>query len=173
VSLALRLETAATAGALVGGVAAGLMPQRALALLFAVVVFASAGYTYFKTRDKARPASEPQIEDLFRQNYKPKNWRTGLSAMSLAGLLSGLSGLGGGFIKVPVMYSMMEVPLGIATATSNFMVGITAAQARCCITAAGISTRSSRCRPRSASFSARWAARDWRRGCGQRPCESC
>ena len=127
VSLALRLETASTAGALVGGVTAGLMPQRALALLFAVVVFASAGYTYFKTRHKAGPASDPQLEDLFRQNYQPVRWRTGLSAMSVAGLLSGLSGLGGGFIKVPVMYSVMDVPLGVATATSNFMVGITAA----------------------------------------------
>jgi len=36
-------------------------------------------------------------------------------------------GISGGFIKVPLMYSVMEVPLGIATATSSFMVGITAA----------------------------------------------
>ena len=45
----------------------------------------------------------------------------------MAGMISGLLGVGGGFIKVPVMYGVMEVPLGIATATSNFMVGITAA----------------------------------------------
>jgi len=36
-------------------------------------------------------------------------------------------GVGGGFIKVPVMYAVMEVPLGVATATSNLMVGMTAA----------------------------------------------
>ena len=47
--------------------------------------------------------------------------------MGLAGALSGLTGTGGGFIKVPVMYSLMDVPLGVATASSNFMVGITAA----------------------------------------------
>jgi len=35
--------------------------------------------------------------------------------------------VGGGFIKVPIMYALMNVPLGVATATSNFMVGITAA----------------------------------------------
>ena len=51
----------------------------------------------------------------------------GLSLFGVAGMLSGLSGIGGGFIKVPVMYSIMDVPLGVATATSNFMVGITAA----------------------------------------------
>jgi uncharacterized membrane protein YfcA len=38
-----------------------------------------------------------------------------------------LLGVGGGFLKVPVMYAVMEVPLGVATATSNFMIGITAA----------------------------------------------
>jgi uncharacterized membrane protein YfcA len=103
------------------------MPQQALTLLFAAVVFGSAAYTYLKTRQKTGPASEGQIEDLFRPNYAPRNWRAGLGAMGVAGVLSGLSGLGGGFIKVPVMYSVMDVPLGIATATSNFMVGITAA----------------------------------------------
>lgn len=127
VSLALRLEIATTTGALVGGFAAGMLPQQWLSLLFAFVVLATAIYTYSKTRHKAGPASEGQIESLFRTNYRPKRWRVGLSFSALAGALSGLSGIGGGFIKVPVMYSIMDVPLGVATATSNFMVGITAA----------------------------------------------
>ncbi len=127
VGLALRLEIATTTGALLGGFAAGLLPQRALALVFAVVVLASAVYTFLKTRRKAGPTSEPQIEGLFRTEYQPKRWPIGLSFSALAGALSGLSGIGGGFIKLPVMYSIMDVPLGVATATSNFMVGITAA----------------------------------------------
>jgi hypothetical protein len=45
----------------------------------------------------------------------------------LAGALSGLLGVSGGFIKVPLMYSIMDVPFGIASATSSIMVGITAA----------------------------------------------
>lgn len=45
----------------------------------------------------------------------------------LAGMVSGLLGVGGGFIKVPLMDALMGVPLGVATATSNFMVGITGA----------------------------------------------
>lgn len=127
ISLALRLEIATTTGALLGGFAAGLLPQQWLALLFAFVVLATAVYTYSKTRKKPGATSEPEIEDLFRTDYKPKRWRVGLSFSALAGALSGLSGIGGGFIKVPVMYSVMDVPLGVATATSNFMVGITAA----------------------------------------------
>ena len=130
IGLALRLEIATTSGALIGGFAAGLLPDRALALMFAVVVLSSAAYTFIKTRKKAGPASEPQIESLFRTEYQPKRWRVGLSFSALAGALSGLSGIGGGFIKVPVMYSIMDVPLGVATATSNFMVGITAAAER-------------------------------------------
>ncbi|MGE5602715.1 MAG: sulfite exporter TauE/SafE family protein, partial [Nitrososphaerales archaeon] len=126
-ALALRLEIATTSGALVGGFAAGKLPQDALSLVFAAVVLATAIYTYLKTRRKAGPASETQIEEMFRTDYTPKRWGVGLSFSALAGALSGLSGIGGGFIKVPVMYSVMDVPLGVATATSNFMVGITAA----------------------------------------------
>jgi uncharacterized protein len=50
-----------------------------------------------------------------------------LGASLVAGALSGLRGIGGGPIKVPVMYIFMNVPLMVATATSNFMIGVTAA----------------------------------------------
>jgi hypothetical protein len=50
-----------------------------------------------------------------------------MGASLVAGGLSGLLGIGGGPIKVPVMYLFMSVPLMVATATSNFMIGVTAA----------------------------------------------
>jgi len=50
-----------------------------------------------------------------------------MAASLVAGALSGLLGIGGGPIKVPVMYLFMNVPLMVATATSNFMIGVTAA----------------------------------------------
>ena len=127
VSLALRLEIAATLGALLGSLAAGLLSPRALSLLFAGITFAAAAYTYLKTRRRIGPASEDAVEALFRTDYRPAHWPAGLGLLGLAGALSGLTGTGGGFIKVPVMYSLMDVPLGVATASSNFMVGITAA----------------------------------------------
>ena len=127
VSLALRLEIAATLGALLGSLAAGLLSPRALSLLFAGITFAAAVYTYLKTQRRIGPASENAVEALFRTDYRPAHWPAGLGLMGLAGALSGLTGTGGGFIKVPVMYSLMDVPLGVATASSNFMVGITAA----------------------------------------------
>ena len=59
--------------------------------------------------------------------YEPKRYPLGLAASLVAGALSGLLGIGGGPIKVPVMYIFMDVPLMVATATSNFMIGVTAA----------------------------------------------
>ena len=59
--------------------------------------------------------------------YEPQRYPLGLSASLVAGALSGLLGIGGGPIKVPVMYIFMNVPLMVATATSNFMIGVTAA----------------------------------------------
>jgi uncharacterized membrane protein YfcA len=59
--------------------------------------------------------------------YEPKRYPLGMAASLVAGALSGLLGIGGGPIKVPVMYIFMGVPLMVATATSNFMVGVTAA----------------------------------------------
>jgi uncharacterized membrane protein YfcA len=124
VELALRLEMATTAGAIGGGLLAGAFSSRVLHVLFAVIVFISAGYTLYKGRSGQNKSVQ---EPLFRENYQPRNWPAGLSAAGLAGMVSGLLGVGGGFIKVPIMYALMNVPLGVATATSNFMVGITAA----------------------------------------------
>lgn len=124
VELALRLEMATTAGAIGGGLLAGAFSSRVLHVMFAAIVFISAGYTLYKGRSGRK---ESRQEALFSEDYHPRNWPAGLSAAGVAGMVSGLLGVGGGFIKVPIMYALMNVPLGVATATSNFMVGITAA----------------------------------------------
>lgn len=124
VGLALRLEAATAAGAIAGGVLAGRISDQLLSVLFAGVVFFTAAYVLYKAR---RQGARVAPERLFRQDYHPHHWPVGLGVASLAGMISGLLGVGGGFIKVPVMYAVMDVPLGVATATSNFMVGITAA----------------------------------------------
>ncbi len=88
---------------------------------------ATAFYTYTKARRQPEPVGEAAVTALFQTDYRPRHWPLGLAFSCVAGALSGLTGVGGGFIKVPVMYSVMDVPLGVATASSNFMVGITAA----------------------------------------------
>lgn len=123
VVLALRLEMLTAAGAIAGSWLAGRVSAQVLSLLFASVVFITAVYVLYKDRYQAR-SQEPEY--LF-QAYQPRCWPVGLAVSTLAGIISGLLGVGGGFIKVPIMYAVMDVPLGVATATSNFMVGITAA----------------------------------------------
>ncbi len=126
-SLGIRLELASASGALIASFLAGKMSPATLSLIFATIVLATAYYTYSKARRARPPVTEAAVEALFRTDYKPTHWPVGLAFSALAGTFSGLAGTGGGFIKVPVMYTMMDIPLGVATATSNFMVGITAA----------------------------------------------
>ena len=121
VTLALRLEIATAAGAVLGGLVAAFVAPSLLSIVFAGVVFATAAYT------AAKGGSHGHDEAMYRRDYTPRRWSLGYGVAGLAGLVSGLLGVGGGFIKVPTMYAVMGVPLGIATATSNFMVGITAA----------------------------------------------
>jgi uncharacterized membrane protein YfcA len=124
VGLALRLEVATVAGAIAGGWLAGRVSTQVLSILFAGIVFLTAAYILYKAWYQTNNRIP---EHLYSQDYHPRHWPAGLSVASLAGMVSGLLGVGGGFIKVPVMYAVMDVPLGVATATSNFMVGITAA----------------------------------------------
>lgn len=124
VALALRLEVVTAAGAVAGGLLAGLVSAQALSVLFALVVVLTAAYLLYKAGHGTETGAP---EQLFHGDYHPRHWLAGIAVSSLAGMLSGLLGVGGGFIKVPTMYAIMGVPLGVATATSNFMVGITAA----------------------------------------------
>ena len=60
-------------------------------------------------------------------HYIVRRIRTGFAASLLGGTVSGLLGVGGGIIQVPVMNLLMGVPLKVATGTSNYLLGITAA----------------------------------------------
>ena len=124
IGLGLRLSLTTTAGAIGGSWLAGHVAGNALSIVFAVAVFGTAGFTLFKTLAQ-RKRDVP--ERLYTTHYQPSHWGLGLALTSVAGVFSGLLGVGGGFMNVPLMYSLMEIPLGVATATSNFMVGITAA----------------------------------------------
>lgn len=59
--------------------------------------------------------------------YQVRRYPLGMGVSYLAGAISGMLGIGGGPIKVPLMYLAMGVPMKVATATSNFMMGVTAA----------------------------------------------
>ena len=58
--------------------------------------------------------------------YEAERLEVGSGISFFAGALSGLLGVGGGFLKVPAMNLGMKVPIKVAAATSNFMIGVTA-----------------------------------------------
>jgi uncharacterized membrane protein YfcA len=62
-----------------------------------------------------------------RQAYIAQNVPAGFGIMAIAGILSGLLGIGSGAVKVLAMDHAMKLPFKVSTTTSNFMIGVTAA----------------------------------------------
>jgi uncharacterized protein len=129
IRLGMTLELATSLGAAVTAYLVGYFNRNLLEGLFAGFLLYSS-VTILVRRGKVK--NEDQ-DDLPAKNgetvippYEPQRYPLGLAASLVAGGLSGLLGIGGGPIKVPVMYIFMNVPLMVATATSNFMIGVTA-----------------------------------------------
>jgi uncharacterized membrane protein YfcA len=138
--LGMVLELFSASGALVGGLVAFLLSEQVLAGLFAALLLwvavsmlrrsgrseapAPAAAAAADDRD---PPGEPTFTDtLAGPGYRVRRLPLGMAGSALAGLVSALLGVGGGIIKVPAMHLAMGVPLRVATATSNMMIGITA-----------------------------------------------
>jgi uncharacterized membrane protein YfcA len=125
----MTLELATSLGAAVMAYLVGYFNRNALEGLFAAFLLYSA-IMILSRRGKVKDEDEtpPGINgEVTIPPYEPKRYPLGLGSSLVAGALSGLLGIGGGPIKVPVMYIFMGVPLMVATATSNFMIGVTAA----------------------------------------------
>ena len=121
IRLAMTLELTTTVGAVGGAVVAGVLSRETLAVFFSVLL-AYAGATMVRRSLKAGP-----VEDDRSGSYKVRHLPLGLLGSGVAGTISGLLGVGGGPVKVPIMYLVMGVPFKVASATSNFMIGVTAA----------------------------------------------
>lgn len=132
------LQVAATAGAILGAVIAGLLHATTIAIIFGAVLIYSA-YASLRRKeeaDSARP-SDPLAKRLRMESsypvaggwkpYRVYNVVHGFLLMLVAGTLSGLLGIGSGAVKVLAMDQLMRLPYKVSTTTSNFMIGITAA----------------------------------------------
>jgi len=148
VRLGMFLEISTTLGALVGALVGVLTTGWVLSLVFGVLIFYMA-LVSFRTRkaEDAMMASgeyeEPESDKVSRSlklsgvyhdaaidkdvNYHATKAIGGSLVASLAGVGSGLLGIGGGVIKVAAMNSMMKIPMKASVATSKFMIGVTAA----------------------------------------------
>jgi uncharacterized membrane protein YfcA len=143
VRLAIVLETATTMGALTGVLLAGIVPVRYLYLLFAAILLLSAQQMRARRRDPvlaAAPAaaahwtaalrldsSYPDRELGREVSYRVHRVPLGMMLMYGAGLISALLGIGSGVLKIPAMDTAMRLPIKVSSATSNFMIGVTAA----------------------------------------------
>ena len=122
--LGMTLELFTAMGALVGGSVAFLLDERLLAGLFALLLIYIA-VTMVRRRGSSGP--QPTGEEGAPDGYVVRNMGKGVVGATFAGVVSALLGIGGGIIKVPLMNLTMGVPLRVSTATSNLMIGITAA----------------------------------------------
>lgn len=131
VRLGLMFEITTVIGSIIGALVAGYLENWAILVLFsAVILITSLKMILNRTVDvKDVPDGEFSYRDLkedTEKRYNVKNLKSGLCGFSVAGALASMTGVGGGAIKVPIMNLHMEIPIKVATATSNYMVGITA-----------------------------------------------
>lgn len=143
--LGMLLELSTAVGALVGGLIAFLLSDRVLALFFAILLVYVAITMLRAARRTGQSVAPPHGPDTVgaRAAVDPPGPRTPVDRLSGpgytvrhlgpgslggigAGIVSALLGIGGGIIMVPVMNLVMGVPLRVATATSNLMIGVTA-----------------------------------------------
>lgn len=137
IRLGMFLEIATTVGAVIGALIAVYTPTNTIAILFGVVLLFSAAMTLRKKNQEALTAGSKWAGLLKLNNsyptpsglvsYKLKNVGGGFSIMTLAGVMSGLLGIGSGALKVLAMDTTMKIPFKVSTTTSNFMIGVTAA----------------------------------------------
>jgi uncharacterized membrane protein YfcA len=139
--VAMFLEIATTTGAISGAYLAGHISNATLYLIFGGLLAASAlQMLRHHGGDSTAPVPPDRIADRLRLHdsyYDPATGKVvpyrvahsglGLLLMYLAGGVSGLLGVGSGAMKVLAMDLAMRLPIKVSTATSNFMIGVTAA----------------------------------------------
>jgi uncharacterized protein len=142
VRLAIVLETATTAGALSGVLLAGVIPASYLFFILGVILLLSAYQMLAKRCDPAFPPTQPltgrsttwRLDSSYPDRargrdiaYRVERLPIGMMLMYGAGLISALLGIGSGVLKVPAMDTALRLPIKVSSATSSFMICVTAA----------------------------------------------
>ena len=137
VRIGMFLEMATTVGALVGAYLTARISTRAIGIIFGVTLLYSAWASFREKQNELPQAPNALAEKLKligdypaahgRQAYIAQNVPAGFGIMFVAGILSGLLGIGSGAVKVLAMDHAMKLPFKVSTTTSNFMIGVTAA----------------------------------------------
>jgi uncharacterized membrane protein YfcA len=142
VRLAIVLEIATTLGAITGVLLSGQLPVRVLFMVFAAILLLSAMQMMARRADPASAVVdiEPsrwttrRLDSSYPDRvlgrdiaYRVQRVPMGMTLMYAAGLVSALLGIGSGVLKIPAMDAALRLPIKVSSATSNFMIGVTAA----------------------------------------------
>ena len=143
VRLAIVLEVATTLGALTGVLLSGVVPTAYLYLLFALILALSAQQMLSRRGETSGTCTAADtrgwsaalgLDGSYPDRalgrsvaYRVQRLPLGMLLMHGAGLISALLGIGSGVLKIPAMDTALRLPLKVSTATSNFMIGVTAA----------------------------------------------
>ena len=136
--IGLFLCVATTVGAVCGALLAMVLDQAVLSIIFGAALLATVLLSLRKKPEQSgTDASNPLAVKLRlpgtmagahgRVPYTVHHVMPGFGVMWVAGVLSGLLGIGSGAFKVVAMDQIMRIPFKVTTATSNFMIGVTAA----------------------------------------------
>ncbi len=135
--LGMVLEIATVVGAILGGLTANILSGEILSRIFAALLLSVSFVMIWRTKHSGE-MSTPVEDGVFPASYNDeatgavihysaKRVPAVLLVSLIAGNVSGLLGVGGGIFKVPAMNMLSGIPMKAATATSNFMIGVTAA----------------------------------------------
>jgi uncharacterized protein len=138
--MAMFLELATTAGAVLGAFLAGVLPVAVLSLILGLTLLV-VSWSTFRARGEHETLAQgsPLATRLRLQGayfdpalgriveYQVTRVPQGFALMWGAGVMSGLLGIGSGLFKVLAMDRLMRAPFKASTTTSNFMIGVTAA----------------------------------------------
>lgn len=142
VRIAIVLETATTAGALTGVFLMGIVSTTFLFFLFAAILLVSAWQMTLRRREHGTAddgdgrdwATVLRLHSTYPDRalgrdvfYRVRRLPLGLSLMYGAGVVSAMLGIGSGVLKIPAMDTVLRLPIKVSSATSNFMIGVTAA----------------------------------------------
>ena len=138
IRIGMFLEVGTTFGAIVGAFLAVYVSGSVIAVVFGGVLLLSAYLSGRHQPDTESPGPPDALATRLRldgnfptpdglQAYHVRRVPLGFGMMFLAGVLSGLLGIGSGAFKVLAMDQVMRIPFKVSTTTSNFMIGVTAA----------------------------------------------
>lgn len=138
IRIGMFLEVATTISAIIGAVITVYINPSYIAVIFGIILLFSAAMMVRKKVDRSNNDTSGKLAVFFKlngtypteeglKNYAVHNVIGGFLMMFVAGIVSGLLGIGSGALKVIAMDNIMRIPFKVSTTTSNFMMGVTAA----------------------------------------------